>query len=73
MLETLFLAIYNEEILAEGPGSENYTKRVDLVRVPSTRYPSIYHDPNKLNTYPELTEMRLNSNNATLVCGRMII
>jgi hypothetical protein len=67
MFETLFLAIYNEEILAEGPGSERYSKQVDVVRVPSIRFPSVYHDPNKLNTFPELTEMRFNSSTATLV------
>lgn len=66
MIETLFLAIYNEEILAEGPGAENYTKKVESVRIPSIRYPSVYHDPNKLNTFPELSEMRFNSNTATL-------
>jgi len=66
MFEILFLAIYNEEILAEGPGAENFSKRVDLVRVPSIRFPSVYHEPKKLDAFPELTETRFHSNTATL-------
>lgn len=67
VFEMLFVAIYNEEILAEGPGAENFNKRVDQVRVPSIRFPSVYHDPNKLNTFPEFAEFRNNTSSAVLV------
>uniref|UniRef100_A0A7E4VQ87 PH domain-containing protein n=1 Tax=Panagrellus redivivus TaxID=6233 RepID=A0A7E4VQ87_PANRE len=59
MLETFFMAIYNEEILAGGPGSQQMNKKVEEVRIPSVRYPSVYHDPSKLNPYQEISTLRL--------------
>uniref|UniRef100_A0AC34RDV3 Hyccin n=1 Tax=Panagrolaimus sp. JU765 TaxID=591449 RepID=A0AC34RDV3_9BILA len=61
MLETFFMAVYNEEILAGGPTSDQMNKKVEEVRIPSLRYPSIYHDPAKMNPYPEITQIRPNS------------
>uniref|UniRef100_A0AAF5PWE3 Hyccin n=2 Tax=Wuchereria bancrofti TaxID=6293 RepID=A0AAF5PWE3_WUCBA len=49
IFETFFLAIFNEEILAGGILSESVTKKVEEVRIPSIRFPSVYHDPKKLN------------------------
>lgn len=49
MFETFFLAIYNEEILAGGTLSESPAKKIEEIRIPSTRFPSVYHDPKKLN------------------------
>ncbi|CAG9530927.1 unnamed protein product [Cercopithifilaria johnstoni] len=49
MFETFFLAIYNEEILAGGTLSGSMAKKIEEVRIPSTRFPSVYHDPKKLN------------------------
>jgi hypothetical protein len=60
MLETFFMAVYNEEILAGGPSCEQMTKKIEEIRIPSIRYPSIYHDPSKFNPYPEITQMRPN-------------
>jgi hypothetical protein len=60
MLETFFMAVYNEEILAGGPSSEQMNKKVEEIRIPSIRYPSIYHDAAKVNPYPEITQMRPN-------------
>ncbi|KAH7710952.1 Hyccin [Aphelenchoides avenae] len=60
-LETFFLAVYNEEILAGGVGSPTMQKKVEEVRIPSIRCPSIYHDPNKLLPYPEVTQLKLNA------------
>lgn len=71
IFETLFVAIYNEEILAEGPGAENFNKRVDQVRIPSIRFPSVYHDPSKLNTFPDIPEFGQNSNSAILVSASL--
>uniref|UniRef100_A0A0N4ZUM5 Hyccin n=1 Tax=Parastrongyloides trichosuri TaxID=131310 RepID=A0A0N4ZUM5_PARTI len=48
IFENFFLAIYNEEILANGPGSNDMEKKVEEVRIPSIMIPSIYHDPKKL-------------------------
>lgn len=61
MLETFFTAVYNEEILAGGPDSDQMNKLVEEVKIPSLRFPSIYHDPTKLNPYPEITQLRPNS------------
>uniref|UniRef100_A0A915Q6I1 Hyccin n=1 Tax=Setaria digitata TaxID=48799 RepID=A0A915Q6I1_9BILA len=55
MFETFFLAMYNEEILAGGPLSGSLTKKVEEVRIPSIRFPSVYHDPRKLNLTPDIT------------------
>uniref|UniRef100_A0A914WW74 Hyccin n=1 Tax=Plectus sambesii TaxID=2011161 RepID=A0A914WW74_9BILA len=49
MLETMFMAVYNEEILAGPPGCESILKRQDVVRIPCLRVPSIYHDPGKIS------------------------
>ncbi|VDK79313.1 unnamed protein product [Litomosoides sigmodontis] len=49
MFETFFLAVYNEEILASGTLSGSTAKKIEEVRIPSTRFPSVYHDPKKLN------------------------
>jgi len=61
MLETFFTAVYNEEILAGGPDSDQMNKLIEEVKIPSLRFPSIYHDPTKLNPYPEITQLRPNS------------
>uniref|UniRef100_A0A0K0DBC9 CCR4-NOT transcription complex subunit 11 n=1 Tax=Angiostrongylus cantonensis TaxID=6313 RepID=A0A0K0DBC9_ANGCA len=53
IFETFFLAVYNEEILEGGPGSDRLEKKVEEVRIPSIRYPSIYHDPAKINALTE--------------------
>ncbi|KAK6054182.1 hypothetical protein COOONC_08314 [Cooperia oncophora] len=58
VFEIFFLAVYNEEILDGGPQSENMTKKVDEIRIPSIRYPSIYHDPTKISGLPEVTIMK---------------
>jgi hypothetical protein len=62
MLETLFMAIYNEEIMIDNNG-DNLTKRQEIIRVPSIRYPSIYHDPSKMGALlPDQTLLtRLNA------------
>lgn len=65
MLETFFMAVYNEEILAGGPTSNQMNKKVEEVRIPSLRFPSIYHDPAKINPYPEITQIRQN-------CGALV-
>ncbi|GMS84176.1 hypothetical protein PENTCL1PPCAC_6351 [Pristionchus entomophagus] len=57
VFETFFLAIYNEEILEPTP-SNPYAKKIEEVRIPSIRFPSIYHDPSKLNTVPEITTLK---------------
>ncbi|KAM3720135.1 Hyccin [Dirofilaria immitis] len=49
MFETFFLAMYNEEILAGGVFSKAATKKVEEIRIPSVYFPSVYHDPKKLN------------------------
>ena len=69
MFETLLLAIYNEEILAGEPGAQEMAKRVDTFRIPSTRFPSVYHDPVKLNMAPSLppTGNTRDVNSVTLV------
>ncbi|KAI6180559.1 Hyccin [Aphelenchoides besseyi] len=71
MFETIFLALYNEEILAGGPGSEELSKRVDVFRIPSIRCPSIYHDPVKLNTVSDLptADYRLNAASSAVLCS----
>ncbi|KAJ1346106.1 hypothetical protein KIN20_000798 [Parelaphostrongylus tenuis] len=53
IFETFFLAIYNEEILEGDPGSDRLMKKVEEVRIPSIRHPSIYHDPAKINAITE--------------------
>ncbi|TKR80030.1 hypothetical protein L596_014166 [Steinernema carpocapsae] len=58
LIETLFLAIYNEEILAGGAMCDNMSKKVEEIRIPSVRYPSIYHDPAKMHTYPEIGQLK---------------
>src|SRR5690242_6477326 len=58
MFETFLLAIYNEEILAGGPGSPVMNKRIEEIRIPSVRYPSIYHDPSRLQVYPDVTQLK---------------
>ncbi|GMR36418.1 hypothetical protein PMAYCL1PPCAC_06613, partial [Pristionchus mayeri] len=57
VFETFFLAIYNEEILEPTP-SNAYAKKIEEIRIPSIRFPSIYHDPSKLNTVPEITTLK---------------
>ncbi|KAI6216515.1 hypothetical protein M3Y99_01816400 [Aphelenchoides fujianensis] len=71
MFETFFLALYNEEILAGGPGADEFTKRVDVFRIPSIRCPSVYHDPVKLNTVADLptADYRLNSAASATLCS----
>ncbi|KAI1728591.1 hyccin domain-containing protein [Ditylenchus destructor] len=65
VFEMFFLAIYNEEILAGGTGSPSMVKKVEEIRIPSVHYPSIYHDPAKLNTLPpEILQLKFNSNKA---------
>uniref|UniRef100_A0A8R1TKW9 Hyccin n=1 Tax=Onchocerca volvulus TaxID=6282 RepID=A0A8R1TKW9_ONCVO len=49
MFETFFLAIYNEEILANGILSGSVVKKLEEIRIPSIRFPSVYHDPKKFN------------------------
>ncbi|KAK6016701.1 hypothetical protein OSTOST_17813, partial [Ostertagia ostertagi] len=34
------------------------TKKVEEIRIPSIRYPSIYHDPTKISALPEVTIMK---------------
>ncbi|XGW08901.1 hypothetical protein V3C99_011314 [Haemonchus contortus] len=58
VFEIFFLAVYNEEILEGGPQSDVLTKKVEEIRIPSIRYPSIYHDPSKINALPEVTIMK---------------
>lgn len=58
MFETFLLAIYNEEILAGGPGSPVMNKKSEEIRIPSVGYPSIYHDPSKIQPYPEVTQLK---------------
>ncbi|CEF65436.1 Hyccin family-containing protein [Strongyloides ratti] len=48
LFENFFLAIYNEEILANGPGSSDMEKKVEEIRIPSISTPSVYHNPKKL-------------------------
>ncbi|VDN02583.1 unnamed protein product [Thelazia callipaeda] len=55
MFEILFLAIYNEEILVAGTSSGSGMKKVDKIRIPSTRFPSVYHDPRKLNILSDVS------------------
>lgn len=65
LLEMFFLAIYNEEILAGGTGTSSMAKKVEEVRIPSVRYPSVYHDPTKLNALPaDVTHLKFNSSKA---------
>ncbi|CAD5210958.1 unnamed protein product [Bursaphelenchus okinawaensis] len=71
IFEMLFVAIYNEEILAEGPGAENYNKKVDQVRIPSVKAPSVYHDPSKLDAVPDIAELRT-GNNSGILCSIQI-
>uniref|UniRef100_A0A1I7WVW7 Uncharacterized protein n=1 Tax=Heterorhabditis bacteriophora TaxID=37862 RepID=A0A1I7WVW7_HETBA len=71
LFETFFLAIYNEEILAGGPKSENIAKKVEEVRIPSIRYPSIYHDPIKLNSFPETSTIKPGSTPSVLTTVRI--
>ncbi|VDK43586.1 unnamed protein product [Anisakis simplex] len=54
MLETFFIAIYNEEILAVDTGLSSPLKKVEEIRIPSVRYPSVYHDPKKLTSTIEI-------------------
>ncbi|PIO74835.1 hypothetical protein TELCIR_03144 [Teladorsagia circumcincta] len=54
VFEIFFLAVYNEEILEGGPQSD----KVEEIRIPSIRYPSIYHDPTKISALPEVTIMK---------------
>lgn len=56
-----FLAIYNEEILAGGTGSESMTKKVEEIRIPSVRYPSLYQDLTKIQTFPEVSLPKYNN------------
>lgn len=58
VFELFFLAIYNEEILEGGTGSPSMVKRVEEVRVPSVRFPSVYHDPSKLGFSPEFGSVK---------------
>ncbi|CAB3404784.1 unnamed protein product [Caenorhabditis bovis] len=57
LFETFFIALYNEEIVE--PNSE--MKKVEEIRIPSIRQPSIYHDPSKIQTHPEITLIRPNN------------
>ncbi|KHN87731.1 Hyccin [Toxocara canis] len=54
MLETFFIAVYNEEVLAGGTGSASASKKVEEIRIPSVRYPSVYHDPKKLTSTADM-------------------
>uniref|UniRef100_A0A0N5ARX2 Hyccin n=1 Tax=Syphacia muris TaxID=451379 RepID=A0A0N5ARX2_9BILA len=56
MLETFLTAVYNEEILVRNAG--DIEKKVEEVRIPSLRYPSVYHDPKRLNVGPEILQLR---------------
>ncbi|VDD90105.1 unnamed protein product [Enterobius vermicularis] len=56
MLETFLMAVYNEEILDKNV--DGIEKRVEQVRIPSLRYPSVYHDPKRLNVGPEVLQLR---------------
>ncbi|CAJ0605370.1 unnamed protein product [Cylicocyclus nassatus] len=58
VFEIFFLAVYNEEILAGPPGSDKMAKKAKEVRIPSIRYPSIYHDPSKITALPEVTLLK---------------
>ncbi|CAI4232676.1 unnamed protein product [Auanema sp. JU1783] len=58
MFETFFLAIYNEEILETKGNSPMATKKVEEIRIPSIRFPSIYHDPMKITSLPEIATLR---------------
>lgn len=71
VFEIFFLAIYNEEILECGPQSDNVTKKVEEVRIPSIRYPSIYHDPAKISAFPEVTMMKPGNAPAVLTTVRI--
>lgn len=55
LFEMFFLAIYNEEILDGGTGSESMTKKFEEIRIPSVRYP-INYDSMKLQTIPDITQ-----------------
>uniref|UniRef100_A0A915D167 Uncharacterized protein n=1 Tax=Ditylenchus dipsaci TaxID=166011 RepID=A0A915D167_9BILA len=40
-------------------------KKVEEIRIPSVRYPSIYHDPAKLNALPpEVVQLKFNNSKA---------
>lgn len=41
--------------------------KVEEVRVPSIRYPSIYHDPTKISALPEVTMMKPGNSPSVLV------
>ncbi|CAJ0581641.1 unnamed protein product, partial [Mesorhabditis spiculigera] len=59
MFEALFLRIYNEEINKSADGRESFDKRTEEVRIPTVRCRSIYHDPMKINSLPEISTLSL--------------
>ncbi|ETN75674.1 hypothetical protein NECAME_12200 [Necator americanus] len=67
VFEIFFLAVYNEEILENTPNSEKIIKKVEEVRIPSIRYPSIYHDPTKISAVPEVVVMKPGNSPSVLV------
>ncbi|PIO62843.1 hypothetical protein TELCIR_15581 [Teladorsagia circumcincta] len=68
VFEIFFLAVYNEEILEGGPQSD----KVEEIRIPSIRYPSIYHDPTKISALPEVTIMKPGNVPSVLVNGSLV-
>uniref|UniRef100_A0AC35TZQ8 Hyccin n=1 Tax=Rhabditophanes sp. KR3021 TaxID=114890 RepID=A0AC35TZQ8_9BILA len=67
IFENFFIAIYNEEILAKGPGSSDMEKKREEIRIPSVICPSIYHDPVKMGLKTnEVTQMRCDGDTESL-------
>ncbi|EYC16776.1 hypothetical protein Y032_0032g2487 [Ancylostoma ceylanicum] len=71
VFEIFFLAVYNEEILEGSPNSDKMIKKVEEVRIPSIRYPSIYHDPTKISALPEVTMMKPGNSPSVLTTVRV--
>ncbi|KAK6738930.1 hypothetical protein RB195_020806 [Necator americanus] len=71
VFEIFFLAVYNEEILENTPNSEKIIKKVEEVRIPSIRYPSIYHDPTKISAVPEVVVMKPGNSPSVLTTVRI--
>ncbi|CAJ0919671.1 unnamed protein product, partial [Mesorhabditis belari] len=61
LFEAFFLSVYNEDIVVN-PKVENSQKKVEEIRIPSVRYRSIYHDPSKIISLPEIASMRPGGN-----------
>ncbi|CAI5441926.1 unnamed protein product [Caenorhabditis angaria] len=68
LFETFFVAVYNEEIVVD-PNSD--VKKVEEVRIPSIRYPSIYHDPSKMQSHSEVSTIRPGSIASVLTTVRI--